>query len=200
MRLSILTRGLIKDNPTLVQLVGMCPVLAITTTLENGIGMGLAVVVVLALSNLLVSLSRSFTPERIRIPIFVVIIATFVTIVGLVIEAYVPSLHKSLGIFIPLIVVNCLILARAEAFAFSHGPIDSLLDGIGMGLGFTIALMIISAIREILGTGAIAFGGAVLFQLPIPQTISMILPPGAFLVLALVLAVKNAISNRKEEA
>ncbi|NMB03690.1 MAG: electron transport complex subunit E [Tissierellia bacterium] len=200
MRLSILTRGLIKDNPTLVQLVGMCPVLAITTTLENGIGMGLAVVVVLALSNLLVSLSRSFTPERIRIPIFVVIIATFVTIVGLVIEAYVPSLHKSLGIFIPLIVVNCLILARAEAFAFSHGPIDSLLDGIGMGLGFTIALMIISAIREILGTGAIAFGGTVLFQLPIPQTISMILPPGAFLVLALVLAVKNAISNRKEEA
>lgn len=200
MRLSTLTNGLVKDNPTLVQLVGMCPVLAITTTLQNGIGMGLAVVVVLALSNLLVSLCRSFTPERIRIPIFVIIIATFVTIVGLLIEAFVPALHKSLGIFIPLIVVNCIILARAEAFAFTHGPLDSLLDGIGMGLGFTGALMIISAVREILGTGAITLGGNVLFQLPIPQTISMILPPGAFLVLALVLAVINGARNRKKEA
>lgn len=200
MRLSTLTNGLVKENPTLVQLVGMCPVLAITTTLENGIGMGLAVVVVLALSNLLVSLCRNFTPDKIRIPIFVIIIATFVTIVGLIIEAYVPALHKSLGIFIPLIVVNCIILARAEAFAFTHGPIDSFLDGIGMGLGFTGALMIISTIREILGTGAITLGGNVLFQLPLPQTISMILPPGAFLVLALVLATKNALSNRKKEA
>lgn len=200
MRLGTLTNGLIKNNPALVQLVGMCPILAITTTLQNGIGMGLAVVVVLALSNLLVSLCRNFIPEKIRIPIFVIIIATFVTIVGLVIEAFVPALHKSLGIFIPLIVVNCLILARAEAFAFTHGPIESLLDGIGMGLGFTGALMIISLIREILGTGAVALGGQVLFQLPIPQTISMILPPGAFLVLALVLAVKNALSGRKKEA
>lgn len=200
MKLSTFTNGLIKDNPTLVQLVGMCPVLAITTTLENGIGMGLAVVVVLALSNLLVSLCRSFTPDRIRIPIFVIIIATFVTIVGLMIEAYVPALHKSLGIFIPLIVVNCLILARAEAFAFTHGPLESVLDGVGMGLGFTGALMIISAIREILGTGGITLFGTTLFQLPLPQTISMILPPGAFLVLALVLAVKNALTNRKKEA
>lgn len=200
MRLSTLTNGLVKENPTLVQLVGMCPVLAITTTLQNGIGMGLAVVVVLALSNLLVSLCRNFTPEKIRIPIFVIIIATFVTIVGLVIEAFVPALHKSLGIFIPLIVVNCIILARAEAFAFTHGPVDSFLDGIGMGLGFTFALMIISTIREILGTGAITLGGSVLFQLPLPQTISMILPPGAFLVLALVLATKNQLSNRKKGA
>lgn len=200
MRLSTLTNGLIKENPTLVQLVGMCPVLAITTTLQNGIGMGLAVVVVLTLSNLLVSLCRNFTPDKIRIPIFVIIIATFVTIVGLVIEGFVPALHKSLGIFIPLIVVNCIILARAEAFAFTHGPVESMLDGIGMGLGFTFALMIISTIREILGTGAITLGGNVLFQLPLPQTISMILPPGAFLVLALVLAIKNAMTNRKKEA
>lgn len=200
MNLSALTNGLIKENPTLVQLIGMCPVLAITTTLQNGIGMGLAVVVVLALSNMLVSLVRNFTPEKIRIPIFVIIIATFVTIVGLVIEAYVPALHKSLGIFIPLIVVNCIILARAEAYAFSHGPVESFLDGIGMGLGFTGALMLISVIREILGTGAVVLGGTTLFQLPIPQTISMILPPGAFLILALVLAVKNAISDRKKEA
>lgn len=200
MKLSALTNGLIKENPTLVQLVGMCPVLAITTTLQNGIGMGLAVVVVLMLSNLLVSLCRNFTPDKIRIPIFVIIIATFVTIVGLLIEAFVPALHKSLGIFIPLIVVNCVILARAEAYAFSHGPVESMLDGIGMGLGFTFALMIISTIREILGTGAITLGGTVLFQLPLPQTISMILPPGAFLVLALVLAIKNALSNRKKEA
>ncbi|HHT20419.1 MAG TPA: electron transport complex subunit RsxE [Tissierellia bacterium] len=198
MRLTTLTNGLVKDNPTLVQLVGMCPVLAITTTLQNGIGMGLAVVVVLALSNLLVSLCRSFTPERIRIPIFVIIIATFVTIVGLLIEAFFPALHKSLGLFIPLIVVNCIILARAEAFAFTHGPLDSLLDGIGMGLGFTGALMIISLIREILGTGAVVLGGTTLFQLPIPQTISMILPPGAFLALALILAVINGLRNRKE--
>lgn len=200
MNLSTLTNGLIKENPTLVQLVGMCPVLAITTTLQNGIGMGIAVIVVLALSNLLVSLCRKMTPDKIRIPIFVIIIATFVTIVGLLIEGFVPALHKSLGIFIPLIVVNCIILARAEAFAFTNGPIASLLDGIGMGLGFTFALMIISTIREILGTGSLALFGKVLFTLPIPQTISMILPPGAFLILALVLAIKNAMSNRKKEA
>jgi len=185
--------GLIDENPTFVQLLGMCPTLAITTSLKNGIGMGLSVTFVLVLSNILVSLLRKIIPQKIRIAAYVVIIATFVTIVDLLLKAYIPSLSSSLGLFIPLIVVNCIILARAEAFASKNGVIKSAVDGLGMGLGFTVAISFISVIREILGNGTI---------LDIPLGISspaiiMILPPGGFLTLGLILGIMNAIKNRK---
>ena len=187
--------GIIDENPTFVQLLGMCPTLAVTTSLKNGIGMGLSVTFVLALSNILISLLRKIIPQKIRIAAYVVIIATFVTVVDLVLKAYIPSLSASLGLFIPLIVVNCIILARAEAFASKNGVVKSALDGIGMGLGFTIALSLISAIREILGNGTI---------LDIPLGISspaiiMILPPGGFLTLGIILGIMNVIKNRKGE-
>ena len=152
---NILKNGIIYENPTFVQVLGMCPTLAVTTSLKNGLGMGLSVTFVLVLSNMIVSLLRKIIPQKIRIAAYVVIIATFVTIVDLVLKAYVPSLSKSLGIFIPLIVVNCIILARAEAFASKNTVVKSAVDGLGMGLGFTIALALISAIREILGNGTI---------------------------------------------
>ena len=185
--------GLIDENPTFVQLLGMCPTLAITTSLKNGIGMGLSVTFVLVLSNMLVSLLRKIIPKKIRIAAYVIIIATFVTIVDLLLKAYIPSLSKSLGLFIPLIVVNCIILARAEAFASKNGVLMSAIDGLGMGLGFTVAISFISAIREILGNGTI---------LDIPLGISspaiiMILPPGGFLTLGLILGIMNVIKNRR---
>ena len=185
--------GLIEENPTFVQLLGMCPTLAITTSLKNGIGMGLSVTFVLVLSNMLVSLLRRIIPKKIRIAAYVVIIATFVTIVDLLLKAYIPSLSKSLGLFIPLIVVNCIILARAEAFASKNGVLMSAVDGLGMGLGFTAAISFISAIREILGNGTI---------LDIPLGISspaiiMILPPGGFLTLGLILGIMNVIKNKR---
>ncbi len=198
MKLSNLTRGIIKENPIFVQLLGMCPTLAVTTSMENGIGMGLATTAVLALSNLLISLLRKAVPNKIRIPIFVVIIATFVSIVEMVMEAYVPALYSALGLFIPLIVVNCIILARAEAFASINKPIDSLLDGLGMGIGFTLSLSLLGLIREILGTGQLTLFGMRLLNLGIQPTITMILPPGAFLVLGLLIALKNAMSAKKE--
>ena len=185
--------GLIEENPTFVQLLGMCPTLAITTSLKNGIGMGLSVTFVLVLSNMLVSLLRRIIPKKIRIAAYVVIIATFVTIVDLLLKAYIPSLSKSLGLFIPLIVVNCIILARAEAFASINGVLMSAVDGLGMGLGFTAAISFISAIREILGNGTI---------LDIPLGISspaiiIILPPGGFLTLGLILGIMNVIKNKR---
>lgn len=187
--------GIINENPTFIQLLGMCPTLAVTTSLANGIGMGLSVTFVLTLSNMLVSMLRKMIPQKIRIAAYVVIIATFVTVVDLVLKAYIPALSQSLGLFIPLIVVNCIILARAEAFASKNGVIKSAADGIGMGLGFTIALSIISAIREILGNGTI-------LGMPVgissPATI-MLLPPGGFLTLGLILGIINVIKNRKGE-
>lgn len=193
--LKTLKNGLIDENPTFVQVLGMCPTLAVTTSLANGIGMGLSVTFVLAMSNILVSMLRKIIPQKIRIAAYVVIIATFVTIVDLILKAYIPSLSASLGLFIPLIVVNCIILARAEAFASKNGVIKSAVDGIGMGLGFTVALSVISAIREILGNGTI---------LDIPLGISspalvMILPPGGFLTLGIILGLINVIRNRKGE-
>ncbi len=187
--------GLVNENPTFVQLLGMCPTLAVTTSLKNGIGMGLSVTFVLVLSNLIISLLRKAIPKKIRIAAYVVIIATFVTIVDLVLKAYIPSLSKSLGLFIPLIVVNCIILARAEAFASKNTVHKSIVDGFGMGLGFTVALSIISLVREVLGNGTI---------LDIPLGISnpaiiMILPPGGFLTLGLILGIINVIKARKEE-
>lgn len=190
-----LKNGIINENPTFMQLLGMCPTLAVTTSLSNGIGMGLSVTFVLALSNMLVSLLRKLIPQKIRIAAYVVIIATFVTIVDLVLKAYIPALSASLGLFIPLIVVNCIILARAEAFASKNGVLKSAVDGIGMGIGFTIALSIISAIREILGNGTI-LGYSV--GISNPATI-MLLPPGGFLTLGLLLGIINVIKNRKGE-
>lgn len=195
MKLSTLTNGLIKENPIFFQLIGMCPTLAVTTTAENGIGMGMATTAVLIASNVVISMIRKFIPAKIRIPAFVVVISSFVTIVGMLMEAYTPALFTSLGIFIPLIVVNCLILARAEAFAFKNGVIESALDGIGMGLGFAMALMILGAIRELFGNGSI-FGMNLLGEAYQPALI-MILPPGAFLTLGFLLAINNVIKNRK---
>lgn len=195
MKLSNLTNGLVKENPIFFQLIGMCPTLAVTTTAENGVGMGMATTAVLIASNVVISMIRKFIPGKIRIPAFVVVISSFVTIVGMLMEAYTPALFTSLGIFIPLIVVNCLILARAEAFAFKNGVLDSALDGIGMGIGFTMALTILGAIRELFGAGAI-FGFNILGPAYQPALI-MILPPGAFLTLGFLLAINNVIKNRK---
>ena len=193
--LKTIKNGLINENPTFVQVLGMCPTLAVTTSLVNGIGMGLSVTFVLILSNMLISMLRKIIPQKIRIAAYVVIIATFVTIVDLVLKAYVPSLSESLGLFIPLIVVNCIILARAEAFASKNTVLKSAADGLGMGLGFTVALSLISSVREILGNGTI-LGMSV--GISNPATI-MILPPGGFLTLGIILGIINAIRNRKEE-
>ena len=187
--------GIVDETPPFMHLLGMCPTLAVTTSLSNGIGMGLSVTFVLTLSNILVSLLRKVIPQKIRIAAYVVIIATFVTIVDLILKAYIPALSQSLGLFIPLIVVNCIILARAEAFASKNGVLKSAADGIGMGLGFTIALSVISAIREILGNGTI-LGYSV--GITAPATI-MLLPPGGFLTLGILLGLINVFKNRKGE-
>ncbi len=191
-----LKEGIITNNPTFVQLIGMCPTLGVTTNAINGLAMGLATAAVLVGSNLAISLIKKIVPDEIRIPVFVVVIATFVTAVGMIIEAYQPELNKSLGLFIPLIVVNCLILGRAEAFASKSSALESIFDGIGMGLGFTLALTILGAIREILGSGAL-FGKAIMgasFQ----PSIMFILPPGAFFVLGLLVAIINKVNNVKK--
>ncbi len=195
LKISNLTRGIIKENPTFVQLLGMCPTLAVTTSAVNGIGMGLATTAVLICSNVAISLLRKFIPAQVRIPAFVVVISTFVTIVGMLMEAFVPELFKSLGLFIPLIVVNCIILARAEAFASKNGVIDSAFDGIGMGLGFTLALTILGCVRELIGNGSL-FGASILGASYKPALI-MILPPGGFLALGLLLALYNVYQIKR---
>lgn len=195
MKISSLTNGLVKENPIFYQLLGMCPTLAVTTSAQNGLGMGLATTAVLICSNSMISLIRKVIPDKIRIPAFVVVIATFVTIIGMLLKAFVPVLDQALGIFIPLIVVNCIILARAESFAFKNGVVDSALDGLGMGLGFTWALTLLGVIREFLGSGK--FFGMELFSNFKPALI-MILPPGGFLTLGLVLAVYNYIQMKKK--
>ena len=192
--LKILRNGILDENPTFVQVIGMCPVLAVTTSAVNGAGMGLATTMVLTGSNVVVSLLRSFVPDTVRIPIFVVVISTFVTIVEFLLKAYVPALNAALGIFIPLIVVNCIILARAEAYASKNNPLASALDGIGMGLGFTAALIIIGCVREFLGTGGIF--GLEFMPAAFPHTIIMILPPGAFITLGCLMAGLNALLSR----
>ncbi|MEG1432856.1 MULTISPECIES: electron transport complex subunit RsxE [Eubacterium] len=192
-----LTNGLIKENPTFRLLLGMCPTLAVTTSAINGLGMGLATMVVLIGSNVVISALRKVIPDNIRIPAFIVIIASFVTIVGMLMEAFVPALYAALGIYISLIVVNCIILGRAEAFAFTNGVLDSMFDGIGMGLGFTMSLTVLGAIREILGAGSI-FGFS-LFGASFEPVILMILPPGAFLTLGLCIALINKITESVEK-
>lgn len=187
--------GLIDENPTFTQVLGMCPTLAVTTSAVNGLGMGLATTAVLILSNFVISLLRKVIPSKIRIPAYIVIIASFVTIVGMLLKAYVPALDAALGLFIPLIVVNCIILARAESFASKNGPIASIGDGIGMGLGFALALTILGSIRELLGNGSI-FGFS-LFGASFQPALIMILPPGAFLALGMILALINKMKSKK---
>ena len=191
----LIKNGIIDENPTFMQVIGMCPTLAVTSSAINGIGMGLAATAVLICSNIFVSLLRKIIPDTVRIPCFIVVIATFVTIIEFVLKAYVPSLYASLGLFIPLIVVNCLILARAEAFASKNGPIASAFDGIGMGLGFTIALGSMGLIREFIGSGT-AFGITVLPE-AFPRTLLFVMAPGAFFTLACLMAVLNHMRNKK---
>lgn len=196
MKLSkVFYNGLIKDNPIFVQLIGMCSVLAVTTSVENGIGMGLAVTGVLIGSNVVISLFRKVIPDKIRIPAFVVVIATFVTIVEMFMKAYTQDLYNSLGIFIPLIVVNCIILARAEAFASKNGVLPSVVDGLGMGLGYTLALLILSGLREILGAGTLF--GKELFGAAFEPALIFIMPPGAFILLGILIAVFNSIRKKR---
>ena len=191
-----LINGLFKENPTFVLFLGMCPTLAVTTGVTNAIGMGLSTMAVLVCSNLVISLLRNFIPDKIRIASYVVIIAGFVTVVEMLLKAYLPALSQSLGIYIPLIVVNCIILGRAEAFASKNGLLPSIFDGIGMGLGFTGALTMIAAVREILGAGT--FAGIPLFGESFQPVSIMILPPGAFLTLGILLAFINVITTKKK--
>lgn len=196
MKLStIFKNGVIKENPIFVQLIGMCATLAITTSAINGVAMGLSVTVVLIGSNLVISLLRNFIPDKIRIPIFVVIIATFVTIIDMLIKAFSPALYSALGLFIPLIVVNCIIFARAESFASKNGPIASIVDGLGMGLGYTIALVTLGIIRELLGAGTI-FGHQIMSASYQPALI-MIMPPGAFILLGALIGIFNKVRSKK---
>lgn len=188
------TKGILKENPVLVLVLGMCPTLATTSSAINGLGMGLASTFVLALSNVIISAVRKMVPNIIRIPIFIVIIATFVTIVDMVMHAFVPDLYKALGIFIPLIVVNCMVLGRAEAFASKNDILSSLIDGLGIGIGFTLILTVLGSIREILGAGSI-FGYK--FIAPTADGILVfILAPGAFLTLGILMALNNLYKNR----
>lgn len=184
-----LKNGIIKENPTFVQIMGMCPTLAVTTSALNGLAMGLATTAVLIMSNLFISILKNFIPSKVRIPAYVVVIAAFVTIIQFLLEAFLPDLNNALGLFIPLIVVNCLILARAEAFASKNNPLLSIFDGIGMGLGFTLGLFTLGTIRELIGTGHIL--GIKIWAGIIPDTIAFILPPGAFLTLGFILAFLN---------
>jgi electron transport complex protein RnfE len=193
-KLKILINGILKENPTFVLVLGMCPTLGVTTSAFNGLGMGVATMFVLILSNMLISLLKNFIPDRVRIPAFIVVIATFVSIVDLLIKGFVPSLGDSLGLFIPLIVVNCIVLGRAEAFASKNGVFDSILDGIGMGVGFTLSLTLIGAVREILGSGAI-FGHA--FLPASTNILVFVLAPGAFIVLGLLMALIRHIQQPK---
>ena len=194
---SVLLNGLIYENPTFVQLLGMCATLATTTSVKNGLGMGLSTAAVLVMSNVLISLLRKVIPSKVRIAAYIVIIAAFVTVVEMCLNAYVPELANQLGIFIPLIVVNCIILARAEAFASKNSVWRSCLDGVGMGLGFTGALVIISAVREFLGAGTIL--GIKIFGDRITPMAIIGMPPGGFLVLGMLIALINFIMSKKNK-
>jgi Na+-translocating ferredoxin:NAD+ oxidoreductase subunit E len=193
----VFRNGLIKENPIFVQLIGMCSTLAVTTSAVNGIAMGLAVTVVLIGSNLVISLIRNVVPDKIRIPSFVVVIATFVTIIDMFLKAYSPTIYNALGLFIPLIVVNCIIFARAESFASKNGILPSIVDGLGMGLGYTLALLILGSIRELLGAGAL-FGYQIMSASYQPALIA-IMPPGAFIILGILIGIFNNIRMKNEK-
>ena len=190
-----LTRGLIRENPIFVMMLGMCPTLGVSTSALNGLGMGVATLFVLILSNIAVSLVKSLIPDAVRIPCYIVIIASFVTVIDLLMKAYTPALHGALGIYIPLIVVNCIILGRAEAFASKNSIWQSILDAVGMGMGFTIGLTILGALREILGAGAI-FGYRFLNADTSPALL-FIMPPGAFIALAFLIIIFNKLRGNK---
>lgn len=192
-----LYNGLVKENPTFVMMLGMCPTLAVTTSAINGIGMGLSTTVVLIFSNLLISMLRKIIPDSVRMPAFIVIVASFVTIVQFLLQGFVPSLYDSLGIYIPLIVVNCIILGRAESYASKNPVVPSIFDGIGMGLGFTVGLACIGIVRELIGSGKI-FGVQIMPGSYEPVTI-FILAPGAFLVLAGLVALQNKMKAKAEK-
>lgn len=187
--------GIIDENPTFRLVLGTCPTLAITTSAINGIGMGLSTTAVLIGSNVVISLLRKFIPAKVRMPAFVTVIAGFVTIVQMLLKAYVPALDKALGIYIPLIVVNCIIMARAESFASKEPVLDSAIDGLGMGIGFTIAITLIGSIREILGNGSIF--GMPLFGTEASPALAIILPPGGFLIFGLSIGLVNLLTNRQ---
>lgn len=191
----IIKNGIIDENPTFRLVLGMCPTLAVTTAVSNALGMGAAATFVLICSNMVIALLRNFIPAKVRIPAYVVIIAAFVTIVQLLMKAFLPALDSALGIFIPLIVVNCIILGRAEAFASKNQVVPSILDGLGMGIGFTLALTLIATIREILGNGT--FLGISLFGPDYPPALIMILAPGGFITLGLLLGLINKIMKKK---
>ncbi|MEF3255438.1 MAG: electron transport complex subunit E [Deferribacterales bacterium] len=195
MKLSVMFDGIWKNNGVFKQVLGTCPTLAVTTSVKNGLGMGLATTFVLICSNIVVSLIKNIVPSKVRIPVYIVVIASFVTIVDLMMNAYLHDLHKILGLFIPLIVVNCIILGRAEGFASKNGVADSLLDGIGIGLGFTLALSILGGVREILGNGSIL--GFNLFGSSFSPAIAMIMPPGAFIGLGFIMFVISYFEKRK---
>lgn len=185
------TKGLLTSNPILVLLLGMCPTLGVTTSAMNGMGMGLATTFVLVASNVVIALIKNLIPDKVRIPAFIVVIASFVTIVDLVMAGFAPALHAQLGLFIPLIVVNCIVLGRAEAFASKNGVLSSLIDGLGMGVGFTLALMVLGSIRELLGSGAV-FGMKLIAG---DAILVFVLAPGAFIALGYLIALVNKIRN-----
>ena len=191
-KLQIITKGILKENPTFVLILGMCPTLGVTSSAINGMGMGVATMAVLIMSNIVISLIKNLIPGKVRIPAFIVVVASFVTIIEMLMQAYVPSLYASLGVFIPLIVVNCIILGRAEAFASKNSVVDSALDGIGIGLGFTLSLTVIGAVREVLGAGSIfgyTFADGVMPLL-------FILAPGGFIVLGYLMVLFNKVAKR----
>lgn len=196
--LSEFIRGITRDNPTFGLVLGLCPTLAVTTSVENAIGMSAGTAFVLVFSNLFVSLMRKQIPSTVRLPIFIIIIATFVSIVDMIMEAYSPSMYAALGVFIPLIVVNCIIIGRAEAYANRNGPFYSVIDALGISTGFLLVLMLIGGIREILGSGQIVTFGHTLITLPInPSVTNMILPPGAFLTIGILMAIINYQKEKK---
>ena len=190
--MNLIYDGVIKSNPALVLMLGMCPTLAVTTSASNGFGMGVSTMAVLIVSNMLISLLRKIIPDAVRLPAYIVVVASLVTVVEMITQAYLPGLYSSLGLYIPLIVVNCIILGRAEAFASQNKPIPSIFDGIGMGLGFTLALVAIGTLRELLGAGSV-FGFQVMPESYQPIAI-FVKAPGAFLVIAIIIAVMNAFS------
>lgn len=194
-KLQLITKGLIKENPTFVLLLGMCPTLATTTSAINGMSMGLATMFVLVLSNMAISLIAPYVPDKVRIPSYIVVIATFVTVLELVMKAYVPDVYETLGLFIPLIVVNCIVLGRAEAFANKNNVIDSALDGLGIGLGFTVSLTVLGLVREILGNLSIfdwKFAGS-------DGILAFVLAPGAFLALGYLIVIFRKLTSKKAE-
>ena len=192
-----LYNGIVKENPTLILMLGMCPTLAVSTRAINGIGMGLSTTAVLILSNVVISMLRKAIPDQVRLPAYIVIVASLVTVAELLIEAYLPSLYEALGLYIPLIVVNCIILGRAEAYASKHNPLLSLMDGLGMGLGFTLALTFAGTLREFLGNGSV-FGVKVLPETAHPIGI-FVQPPGAFLIIALIITGMNALGIKSRQ-